>query len=421
MTTGLLTLREGDPARVVDLSPPVAEALAAAGVVVITPTKDPGRFEVAAGNQVGVARVDGLQVVIQPKIDINRLVFLFAYASRPNHWRGDLVSLDPQLELPEALAESFVALARRALGQGLLKGYVTLDQSLPVLRGRIRESEQLRRRFGRTVPLEVRYDEYSVDIPENQLLLAAAERLMRIPGVGKRHRGGLHRLRLQMADVSRPAQGTVPRWSPSRLNARYIPALELAELILAGQSFEQRVGDVIVSGYLLNMAKVFEDFVTVALREALRARGGRSLLQYATHLDEDESVPVKPDFVWVDRGAPRVVVDAKYKAEKPSGFPQADLYQMLAYCTVLGLPEGNLVYALGNETARTHVVRHSGVRIVAHTLDLQAEPQALLEEVRRLVGRLLQEPAGDAAESSRASGPRADPHGRALQGGSHYG
>jgi len=40
------------------------------------------------------------------------------------------------------------------------------------------------------------------------------------------------------------------------------------------------------------------------------------------------------------------VVDAKYKAEKPSGFPNAGVYQMLAYCLRLGLPEGHLVNAV---------------------------------------------------------------------------
>lgn len=406
MATSPLILREGQSARVVELSRTTAEALAAAGVAVVTPTLDPSRWEVAAGNQVGVARVDGLQVVVQPKIGINRLVFLMGYALRPNHWSRDLVSLDPELELPEALADAFLALARRALDQGLLKGYVTVDESLPMLRGRIRESEQLRRRFGRSVPLEVRYDEYSVDIPENQILLAAVERLLRTPGVKARHRGGLQRLRVQLADVSRPVGPAMPSWQPTRLNARYVPALELAELILAGRSFDQRVGDVVVTGYLLNMAKIFEDFVTVALREAFRAHGGRSKLQYSTHLDEDESVPVKPDFVWLEQGVPCVVVDAKYKAEKPSGFPQADLYQMLAYCTVLGLPEGHLVYAKGYEEARNHVVQRAGVRIVAHTLDLDVEPVDLLADVKRLAEQMWIDRRGSStAIGTSAAGP----------------
>ena len=68
------------------------------------------------------------------------------------------------------------------------------------------------------------------------------------------------------------------------------------------------------------------------------------------------------------------VVDAKYKAEKPSGFPQADLYQLLAYCTVLGLHVGHLVYARGNEDPRVHSVVGADVSIHCHTLDLAQSP-----------------------------------------------
>lgn len=83
-------------------------------------------------------------------------------------------------------------------------------------------------------------------------------------------------------------------------------------------------------------------------------------------------------------------MDAKYKAEKPSGFPQADLYQLLAYCTVLGLPVGHLIYAKGFEDAREHLVQRAGVRIVAHTLDLEARPALLLRAVETLADGMLQ-------------------------------
>jgi 5-methylcytosine-specific restriction enzyme subunit McrC len=76
-----------------------------------------------------------------------------------------------------------------------------------------------------------------------------------------------------------------------------------------------------------------------------------------------------------------MVVDAKYKAEKPAGFPQADLYQLLAYCTVLGLRDGHLIYARGNEDARVHEVAGCGVKIHCHTLDLEDTPQGLLQQV----------------------------------------
>ena len=395
-----LILREGEPSRSVELPRSVADALAASGVVQVGWTDRPGWWEVAASNQIGVVVAGGVQVVIQPKLDINRLVFLMGYARHPDFWRDDHVRLDTAADLPEALTDAFVRLAKRALEQGLLKGYQTLEETLPVLRGRIREADQLRRRWGKGIPLEVRYDEYTVDIAENRLLLAAAEQLLRTPQVSARHRVGLQRLRLLLADVTAPVRGSVrPLWTPSRLNARYAPALELAELVLDGRSFEQCVGDVVVSGYLFNMATIFEDFVTVALREALKPYGGRSRLQYATHLDEDAAVPVRPDFVWLEQGRPRIVVDAKYKAEKPSGFPQADLYQMLAYCTVLGLPEGHLVYAKGNEDAHEHVVRRAGVRIVTHALDLDVQPVELLATMATMVNALIRATTQETAHS----------------------
>lgn len=383
----LLILREGDAPKLIQLPADVAEALAACQLVQLVRTERAGWWEASALKHIGVVNVGGWQVVIEPKIGMNRLVFLMGYARSPTFWRDDRVRLDDESDLPEALADAFLRLTKVAVGQGLLKGYRVVEESLPVLRGRIREADQLRRRWGRDLPLEVRYDEFTVDIPENQLLLAAAVRLLRTPGLHHRHRAAFQRLRTQFADVELPTAGVLPTWVPTRLNVRYQPALELAELILAGHSFEQRVGDLLVTGYLFNMATIFEDFVVVALSEALKPYGGRTR-RYSTYLDEAEQVPMKLDFVWLVDDQPVIVADAKYKAEKPSGFPNADLYQMLAYCTVLGLGEGHLIYAKGNERAREHVVRLSGIRLVTHTVDLTEPPAVLISSVETMASAL---------------------------------
>ena len=78
------------------------------------------------------------------------------------------------------------------------------------------------------------------------------------------------------------------------------------------------------------------------------------------------------------------MVDAKYKAEKPSGFPNADLYQLLAYCTVLGLRVGHLVYAAGNEQPARYVIRQAGTEIMCHALNLSEPPARLLMGVDHL-------------------------------------
>jgi 5-methylcytosine-specific restriction enzyme subunit McrC len=380
-----LILRENDPARPSELTSAEAEALSSAELAIVTRSPGSRGWDVAAGSKVGVVRVGDLQVTVQPKIAIGRLLFMVGYARRPTMWRDLPVELDSHSGLPDALAQAFVYWTRRALEQGLMQGYLTVDESLPVMRGRLRVGEQISRRVGQGLPLEVTYDEFTTDIAENRLLLTAALRLLTMPRASRASRHALQRIRVMLREVTPIGRGAMlPRWTPTRLNTKYQPALQIADLILAGDSFEQRVGDLRVSGFVLDMWKIFEDFVCVALREAMARRGGRSSLQRTLHMDMDAQVTMKPDFLWTGRDGERVVVDAKYKAEKPDGFPNADLYQLLAYCTVLGLKHGHLVYAKGNEAPVEHAVVGTEIRIHCHTLDLAAEPAALLAQIVQL-------------------------------------
>lgn len=383
-----LDLTENEPPRPFELSSDEAEALASAELAVVTRTPGSSTWEVAAGRKVGVAHLDNLHVVVRPKIAVDRLVFLMGYARQPQFWRDSPVLLEAADNLAEALADSFVHRGQKALEQGLLQGYVQVSDAQPVVRGRIRVGDQLARRPGTLLPLEVTYDEFSVDNAENQILLAATLRLLSLPTLARDHRRGLHRLRLQLADVSIiPSGRPLPTWRPSRLNIRYQPALYLADLLLAGDSFEQRYGSLHISGFVFDMWKIYEDFVCVALKEALRAYGGRSSLQHHLYFDDNRQIDMKPDFYWTDAAGRRVVVDAKYKAEKPTGFPNADLYQMLAYCTVLGIDEGHLVYAEGNADRTSHTTVGSGVRIRCHTLDLSCRSADLLLQMEDLAAR----------------------------------
>ena len=144
-------------------------------------------------------------------------------------------------------------------------------------------------------------------------------------------------------------------------------------------------GGVAINGFLLDMPKLFEDFVTTASREALTPTyGGRVAAQARNYFDQAGQVVLRPDIVWKIRGSAVAVIDAKYKAEKPAGYPNADLYQLLAYCTILGLRNGHLVYAKGNEDPARHVVRRSDVEISCSALDLGLTPEMLMSQMRDL-------------------------------------
>ncbi len=57
---------------------------------------------------------------------------------------------------------------------------------------------------------------------------------------------------------------------------------------------------------------------------------------------------------------------------------------MLAYCTAMGLRQGHLIYAKGQGTPARHVVREVGVEVIAHALDLDVLPGALLGQLAAL-------------------------------------
>lgn len=381
-----LVLTEGGPAQAAALTGAEYRALNDLGIATVTPTLDDGVFDVVAARKVGAVAVGERHVIVRPKItDLNRLLFMLGYARNPQIWRDETVRVDPADELLPAVAEAFARIAGRAVEQGLLQGYRTITDALPVLRGRVLAGEQMSRYYGLPVPIAVQYDDFTVDIAENQLLAMATLRLLTVPRLSSPARRLLQRLRRTLVEVSVPPRGApTPRWQPSRLNARYHAALRLAEIVLAAESFEHRLGDVTVTGYMFDMWKIFEDFVTIALSESLNRAGWRCQLQAPLHLDEQRRIGMQPDLVcrYGDSGV--AVVDAKYKAERPEGFPNADLYQMLAYCTVLGLREGHLIYAKGNEDGRVHTVQRAGITIHCRALDLGLEPAALLRQVDQL-------------------------------------
>jgi 5-methylcytosine-specific restriction enzyme subunit McrC len=395
-----LVLTEGGPSQVVALTGTEYRALNDLGIATATPTLDDGLFDVVAARKVGAVAVGDRQIVVRPKItDLNRLLFMLGYARNPQIWRDKPIRVDPADELLPAVAEAFARLAGRAVEQGLLQGYRTMTDALSVLRGRVLAGEQMSRHYGLPVPISVQYDDFTVDIAENQLLAMAALRLLTVPRISAPARQLLQRLRRTLLEVSVPPRGApTPRWQPSRLNARYHAALRLAEIVLAAESFEHRIGEVAVTGYMFDMWKIFEDFVTIALSESLNRIGWQCQLQAPLHLDEQRRIGMQPDLLCRHGDSRVAVVDAKYKAERPEGFPNADLYQMLAYCTVLGLPEGHLIYAKGNEEGRVHTVQGAGVTIHCRALDLGLDPTALLRQVDRLAVRVAKTGAADGEE-----------------------
>ena len=136
------------------------------------------------------------------------------------------------------------------------------------------------------------------------------------------------------------------------------------------------------------MNVVFQEFVTVALREALGVSADDFRERPIDSLDEGGKVSLRPDLVWREDSTYVFVGDAKYKLIRDERVPNADLYQLLAYVTALDLPGGMLIYAEGEADPVIHDVRNSGKRLEVAALDLSGSLGEILDRINELADRI---------------------------------
>ena len=161
----------------------LAQDLAAGGVLaprMDVDWLDGGQMKVTTHSWVGVVRFSAMEIRVVPKLigGTLRVLRMIEYAEsirllarlptdRPLPGDGtDLFELIVML-----LTEETKALIR----DGLIRDYHSVEDSLDVLRGRLRVREQFLRRYGQLHRIECSFDEFDGDVPENQLLAAALQ------------------------------------------------------------------------------------------------------------------------------------------------------------------------------------------------------------------------------------------------------
>ena len=372
------------------------QALAAARISVSPSVDREGTHLLRPSSYVGAVNIGDVSVIVRPKIPVDRVMFLMTYALDPKHWRNEAIDLAPDADVLEAVALAFSRRTQRAIHRGLLRGYRREEDALSTVRGQIRFADQIGRRYGLPLPIEVAYDEYTEDIEHNRLLKTALHRLSHAQIRSMAVRQELRRLRsaFDMVRLGSYAPGALPTIRYTRLDDHYRPAVEVARLIIDNSSLELFGGRVSGAAFLIDMNAVFERFLYVALGEALGIGPDRWQHQARLKLDEGGSINIEPDLSWwalaANGSAPRArfVGDAKYKKVDAPGFRHADIYQMLAYCTAADLPTGLLIYAAGEDPSGKYRINHAGKTIEVATLDLSGAPEDILGEVHRLADRV---------------------------------
>ena len=324
------------------------------------------RVEIRASSWVGVVRFSGFEVRIVPKLagGALRVLQMIEYTDGVRL----LTHLPREQQLPadgndlfELVVMALIHATRSLIRDGLIRDYRPIDDTLTVMRGRLRMRDQFLRRYGSFHRLECHFDEYDGNIPENQLLaasLAASATCVRHDGL----RTDARILAGQLADICEPPTRD-PEWyfqriHDNRRNERYKPAHELARLVLNGLAFSDLASPSSqrVTAFMFNMNTLFERFVTRLVKDSLdgsrlrvvaQSGFGSIIIDDATNNTYSE---VRPDLVVVDtESGDRTPVDIKYKLYDAKKLGTADIYQLFTYAYAIGSGEhprqAGLIYA----------------------------------------------------------------------------
>jgi 5-methylcytosine-specific restriction enzyme subunit McrC len=360
------------------------------GLIVNPSPGSTDQYDIRPGAYVGSIETPTLSLVIVPKVPIDSLFFLLSYSLGIVKWL-DMSHFVTRPSVFSSIAAVYLRLTEQALHRGVLAGYQAVEESLATVRGKIRLSEQVRRRFGIGPPIEVDYDDFTTDIVENRLLRAAARALLAFTGSDPRLNRDLRRLDTRLAEVSliQYDRRAIPTVAYTRLNDHYRPAAELARLILASIAFEVHRGNLAASAFIVDMNLVFERFVFTALRNALNLSQREFRRGVSSHLflAEDSRIELKPDLSWWKGDQCVFVGDAKYKVPA-SDIPNADVYQALAYTVGADLPGAILVYPAGERDPGTYRIPYVNRTVEIACVDLSSPPHQLVAQMADVADRV---------------------------------
>lgn len=331
----------------------------------------------------GYVSAGDFQVVVQPRFPVRNLFYLLNVLEEMN-FKEEEVNVSKSTEILDTLVASFIEAASYSTSRGLLHGYREIEEQSMTLRGRLLFSKQLVKGAQTLIPFEIKRDEYSEDIPENQLLKRALRKVVRFK-IGSSIFINRAKSLVNELDGVSDVQGEI-RYTESRLNRHYWKTLRIAKLVDEGNGFNENLGDLTINGFHIDMFRLFEQFSFRELSYRIRNKGDSAFAQKRLELDLEGNYKEIPDLVWQSEGRPKHVIDFKYKnpvfgdTATPS---LEDIRQVSSYASLLGLQNAHLVYGVSLEMDK--ILTRLGVTVFVHGIDLRLKPKEISNRLDKLI------------------------------------
>lgn len=356
---------------------------------------------ITARNYVGlVTMVDGTVIEVLPKIAGNgvsvadtKRVFLEMLRTlkdvtfkdlNVSHLRTD------HLSLLEIFIKMFLDEVAVLTKQGLRASYTAVERNQRYYKGKLLASQNIRYNLVSKERFYVRYDEFSVNRPENRLIKSTLGFLLKATTDSSNRQSATRLLSFfEGVEYSRSYDADFSKCIIDRSVNHYDKALSWCRVSLCGNSFTAFAGSEVALALLFPMDKVFESFVASKLRRHL---GNGVILRtqdrkFSLFDSPTRAFALRSDLV-LEFGGHTVVIDTKWKllSDKAhnKGISQSDMYQMYAYgkkydadCIVLLYPRSDAV----NKTPIRYA-SDDNVKVDVSFIDLQNADESVADLAR---------------------------------------
>ena len=302
-----------------------------------------GKF-IQARNYVGVLQTKGgLTIEILPKIadktdtDKSKAVFIKMLRTLKNFpfKSSNLANLKTQnLPLLEIFISMFLCELEALVKKGIKSDYVTLEENLKFLKGKLNINEQIKRNNIHKERFYVGYSEFLSDIKINRIIKTTLKFLYKKSNSSKNQQK-IRELLFIFDEVFRcdDYKNFFDKLIINRQVKHYEQTLLWCKIFLLDNSFTPHKGDDLAFALLFDMNKLFESYVG----NFIKKKFPDTALQHSEkHLIEyPKSFKLRPDIFLEGK----FIADTKWKiisqdineSEKKYKISQADLYQLYAY------------------------------------------------------------------------------------------
>lgn len=310
------------------------------------------------------------QISIKPRIELRNLwrMWAYAYNLRSFHWLDGLVEVESLAGFFEELAHVLALKVLHRGRQGFYRTYLARTERLPYVRGQLQWRQSWQHPEAAT--LTCRHDVHTADIPDNQILAATLDQIVRSRRCAEPVQTAVSQACRLLQTITTPhafqPQDCVSR-TYTRLNQDYQPLHALCRFFLEHTGPGHARGDNQMLPFLVNMARLYELFVAEWLKAHLPAPWFVKAQERVIVGAQDE-LQFDVDLVLYDgHGRAHTVLDTKYKTpDKPAN---DDVSQIVTYAKAKGCRDAVLIYPAALERPLNVMIGDVHLRSLAFPLD----------------------------------------------------